>query len=70
MIITLIYGITYTTIRVIFANQNYFTTVETAIYIPTFTTKLILDGYVAVIFIVNLKFFLDKKRSSLKKEAL
>lgn len=70
LILTLIYTVSYTTIRVLVAmKDNHYTTVETAFYIPTFTLKLVLDVYVIGMFILLLAFFLSKKQAAMQKGA-
>lgn len=69
MILSSIYGISYTTLRVMSAGQGYFNTAQETLYIPTFTLKLFLDFYVMVIFIITLQFFLEKRIAAFKKGA-
>lgn len=58
LILTLIYSVSYSTIRVLVAmKNNQFSPIETAIYIPTFSLKLILDLYVIGMFVVLLAYF-------------
>ena len=68
--LTLIYAISYSTIRVLAAMKgDKFTTAEEVIYIPTFTLKLLLDGYVIGMFILLLSFFLRRKQAAMLKGA-
>ena len=69
MILSSIYGIAYTTLRVMQSSQGYFSTAQETIYIPTFTLKLFLDFYVIVIFVFTLSFFLQKRLSAVQKGA-
>lgn len=62
MFIATLYGISYSTIRVIHAAyQTPFTKSEAIIYILTFTTKLFLDFYVFTIFLFTLLFYMKKR---------
>ncbi len=72
MIIATCYGISYTTIRTVHASDptSSFTGFKRVAYIITFTTKLLLDAFVFMIFIKVFNFFLSRKMASLKREAL
>lgn len=69
MVSAAVYGISYTTLRVLYAVQGHFTTVEEIFYIPTFSLKLILDGIMIYTFISCLAFFLRKKLAAMQKGA-
>jgi hypothetical protein len=64
------YGISYTTIRVLYSVQKKFGTAEEVAYIITFSTKLVLDLYVMSLFVITFRYFLQKRFKALAKEAL
>lgn len=69
MTITVLYGISYSTLRVLFAVNGSFSPTEQAFYIPTFSVKLLLDFYMIAVFISCITFFLRKKLAAMKKGA-
>jgi len=63
MIIAACYGISYSTIRTVHANnpkQNFEGVMKIA-YIITFSVKLILDAYAFIIFFFAFRYFLNRK---------
>jgi hypothetical protein len=69
--ITLIYGISYSTIRTVFSvDRQFVSTTEEVAYVITFTTKLILDIYVIILFSTVLSFFYQRRKQALSREAL
>jgi hypothetical protein len=57
--ITVIYGISYSTIRTVYSvDRKFVSTAEEVAYVITFTTKLLLDIYVIIIFSKVFSFFL------------
>jgi hypothetical protein len=57
--ITVIYGISYSTIRTVYSvDRKFVSTAEEVAYVLTFTTKLLLDIYVIIIFSKVFSFFL------------
>jgi hypothetical protein len=69
--ITVIYGISYSTIRTIYAiDKKFVSAAEEVAYVITFTTKLMLDLFVIFLFMQTFSFFLQKRYQTLKKEAL
>jgi hypothetical protein len=71
MTITLIYGISYSTIRTIYSvDRKFVSTAEEVAYVITFTTKLLLDIYVIFLFRSVFSFFLDRRKQALSREAL
>jgi len=66
------YGISYTTIRTIHANnpEDNFEGFMKIAYIITFSIKLLLDFFAFTIFGIAFYYFLNRKRAALKREAL
>ena len=57
--ITIIYGISYSTIRTVYSvDRKFVSTPEIVAYVITFTTKLFLDIYVILLFSRVFTFFL------------
>ena len=68
MVTSIIYLISYTTIRThMAANDDTLTILEEAFYIPTFSIKLVLDSIAIYIFAICLRYFYIQKRSALRK---
>lgn len=65
-----VYGVSYTTLRVLFAMQDaHFTLAEEIFYVPTFTVKLLLDAYMITLFVLTFKFFMERKLAAMMKGA-
>ena len=69
--ITIIYGVSYSTIRTVYSvDRKFVSTAEEVAYVITFTIKLFLDIYVILLFSSVFTFFLQRRKQALSKEAL
>lgn len=65
-----IQGVVYLTLRMLIEAGNTFNTFVTTVFIASSSFKLLLDGTVFYIFIMNMVFFIGRKQACLKREAL
>ena len=70
MTVTSLYGVSYTTIRVLYNEYLTISGANETLYIITFSVKLLLDIWMITLFIISLRYFLERKKTALKREAL